>query len=111
MAGYGKFEVFSLHEFSSVGLNMVNYLKHIYPWWIWLSDSILINVVVVIVLAALSNVNSLFRLPFALAYTVEMSNFMTSLVLGILSWALVLAGVLVFHISYAYPPIPGGFLD
>ena len=60
VACYGKLEVLSLIEFSSVGLNMVNHLKHNYPWkWIWLSDSIFINVGVIIILGALNKVGSL----------------------------------------------------
>ena len=86
MAGNRKFEVLPLHELSLVGLNMANYLKHIYLWWIWLSDSILICVVIIIILGALSNVDSLFRLLPALAYAVEMSNFMADFALGIFSF-------------------------
>ena len=88
VAHYGKFEVFSLIEFSSVGLNMINHFKHIYPWrWIWLSDSIFINVGVIVILGALNKVGLLGDSSLALAHFVEMSNFMASLALGILSWA------------------------
>ena len=37
-----EFKVFSL--WSLGGSNMVNYLKHIYQWWIRLSDSIFVDV-------------------------------------------------------------------
>ena len=78
VAGYGEFKVFS----SSVGLN----IKHIYPWWIWLSDSIFINVGVVIIFGGLNKVGPLFASFLALAYLVEMSNFMAVFALFILSW-------------------------
>ena len=96
VARYGKFEVFSLIESSSVGLNMINHFKHIYPWWIWLSDSIFINVGVIIVLGAQNKVGLLGGSFLALAYLVEMSNFMTSLVLGILGWTLLTWLVVLF---------------
>ena len=42
---------------------MINHFKHIYPWrWIWLSDSIFINVGVIIILGALNKVGSLVAL-------------------------------------------------
>ena len=70
MAHYGKFEVFSFIEFSSVGLNMINHFKHIYPWrWIRLSDSIFINVGVIVFLGALNKVGLLGDF-FALAHFV-----------------------------------------
>ena len=96
VAHYGKFEVFSLIEFSSLGLSMINHFKHIYPWrWIWLSDSIFINVGVVIILGGLNKVGSLGGSLLALAHFVEMSNFMTFCALGILS-------ILVVSISIFY---------
>ena len=85
VACYGKFEVFSLIESSSVCLNMIYYFMHIYPWrWIWLSDSIFINVGVIIILWGLNKVGSLGGSLLALAHFVEMSNFMTFFALGIL---------------------------
>ena len=109
-ACYGKFEVFSLIEFSSVGLNMINHFKHIYPWrWIWLSDSIFIKVGVITILGALNKVGSLGGSFLALAYFVEMSNFMTSLALGILSWTLLSWLVFLFSTSHALILHPWGF--
>ena len=102
VAHYGEFKVFSLIQFSSVGLNMINHFKHVYPWrWIWLSDSIFINAVVIIILGALNKVGSLGGSFLALAYFVEMSNFMTGLALGILSWALLSWLVFLFSTSHA----------
>ena len=70
---------------------------------------IFINVGVVIVLRALNKVGSLFGSPLALAYTVEISNFMTSLALGILSWALLSWLVFLFSTSHALILHPWGF--
>ena len=82
---YGEFEVFSLIELSSVGLNMIDHFKQIYPWrCIWLSDSIFINVGVIIILGALNKYGLLGGSFLALAHFVEMSNFMASLTLSIL---------------------------
>ena len=104
---YGKFEVFSLIEFSSVCLNMINHFNHIYPWrWIWLSDSIFINVGVTIILRGLNKVGFLGGCLLALAHFVEMSNFMT-----------VFAGHLCPGWCSCFPhlmhlsSIPWGFLD
>ena len=100
---YGKLEVFSFIEFSSVGLNMVNHFKHIYPWrWIRLSDSIFINMGVIVILGPLNKVCSLVGSFLALAHFVEMSNFMADFTLGILgrtplSW-------LVFLFSTSHAP-------
>ena len=81
----GKFEMFPLIEFSSVGLDMIDHFKHIYPWrWIGLSDFIFINVGVVIILGGLNKVGSLGCSLLALAHILEMSNFMTVFALGIL---------------------------
>ena len=102
VAHYGKFEVFSLIESSSVGLNMINHFKHIYPWrWIWLSDSIFINVGVIIILGGLNKVGSLGGSLLALAYFVEMSNFITFFALGILGRTPLPQLVLIFSTSYA----------
>ena len=101
---YGKFEVFYLIEFYSVGLNMIDHFKHIYPWrWIWLSDSIFINVGVIIILGALNKVGSLGGS--FLAHFVENIQFCDMLCTWY-SWQgiFVLAGGPVFHISYTYPP-------
>ena len=63
-----------------------------------MSDSIFIDVGVIIILGWCLNKNgSLFSSFLGLAYFVEMSNFMAVLALGILSWTL--------------PSISGGFLD
>ena len=63
---------------------MIKHFKYIYPWWIWLSDSIFINVDVIIILGGLNKVGSLGGSLLALAHFVEMSNFMTFFALGIL---------------------------
>ena len=68
VAHYWELQVLPLIELSPVGFNMVNCLKHTYPWWIWLSDSHLIDVGVIVILGALSNVNTGFRLLLALAH-------------------------------------------
>ena len=70
---------------------MVNCFKDIYPWWIWLSDFIFINVGVVNIQGDCSEVSSLGGSFLALANLVEVSYFVTFLALGIygltlLSW-------------------------
>ena len=102
VAHYGKFEVFFLTESSSVGLNMINHFKHIYPWrWIWLSDSIFINVGVVIIFGGLNKVGSLGVSLLALAHFVEMSNFMTFFAHGILGRTHLPQLVFMFSTSHA----------
>ena len=64
-----EFKVFSL--WSPGGSNMVNYLKHIYPWWIWLSDSIFLDVGVIFTLGwSLDKISSLASF-LGLAYLVK----------------------------------------
>ena len=110
VAHYGKLEVFSLIEFSSVGLNMINHFKHIYPWkWIGLSDSIFINEGVVIVFGTLNKVGSLGGSFLALAHFVEMSNFMTVFALGILGRTPFPWLVFMFSTSHALALYPWGF--
>ena len=100
----------NLRCFSSVGLNMINHFKHIYPWrWIWLSDSIFINVGVIFVLGALNKVGLLGGSLLALAHFVEMSNFMASFALGILGWTPLSWLVFLFSTSYAPVLHPWGF--
>ena len=101
--------MFSLTESSSVDLNIINYFKHIYPWWIWFSDSIFINVGVIIILGGLIKVGSLGGSLVALSHFVEMSNFMTFFALGIpgrtpLPWL-----VFMFSTSHALVLHPWGF--
>ena len=109
-ANYWEFEVFSLIEFFCVGLSMINHFKNIYSWrWIWLSDSIFINVGVIIILGALNKVGSLGSSFLALAYLVEMSNFMASLALGILGWTHLSWMVFLFSTSHALFLHPSGF--
>ena len=107
VAGYGEFKMLS----SLVGLNMVNWLKHIYPWWIWLSDSIFIDVGVIIILGGLNKIGSLFSSFLGLAYLVEISNFMAVFALCILGWTLLSWLVFCFPHLMHFPSIPGGFLD
>ena len=110
VAHYGKFEVLSLIEFSSVGLNMINHFKHIYPWrWIGLSDSIFINVGVIIILGILNKVGSLGGSFLALAHFVEMSNFMAVFALSILSRTPLSQLVFMFSTSHALALHPWGF--
>ena len=89
VACYQKFEVFSLIELSPVCFNMVDYFNIftlggfgcLTPFSsMWVSSSSWGG--------GLNKVDSLLGSLLALAYTLEMSNFMTSLALGILSWAL-----------------------
>ena len=102
VAHYRKFEVLSLIEFSSVGHNMINHFKHIYPWrWIGLSDSISINVDVIIILGALNKVGSLGGSFLALAHFVEMSNFMADFALGIIGRTPLSKLVFMFSTSHA----------
>ena len=108
MARYWELQVLPFIELSPVGFNMINCLKHIYPWWIWLSDSILIYMVVIIVLG-LSNVNSRLGPFLALAHTVEVSNFVACLALSILGWAFLSQLVLFFSTSHVFILHPWGF--
>ena len=96
----------NLRCFPSLNLPL---FKHIYPWWIWLSDSIFINVGIIIPLGALNKVGSLGCSFLALACLVEMSNFMTSLALGILGWTLLTWLVFLFSTSHALTLHPWGF--
>ena len=110
VAHYGKFEVFLFIELSSVGLNMVNHFKHIYPWWwIWRYDSIFINVGVITIWGALNNVGSLGGSFLALALFVEMSNFVTFCTFGILGRTPLSLLVFMFSTSYAPALHPWGF--
>ena len=89
---------------------MVNHFKHIYPWrWIWLSDSIFINVVVIIILGALNKVGSLVGSFLALAHFVEMSNFVSFFAFGILGRTPLSQLVFMFSISHAPALHPWGF--
>ena len=102
-----KFEVFSL--WSPGGSNMVNYLKHIYPWWIWLSDSIFIDVSVIFILGwCLDKIGSLASF-LGLAYLVEVSYFVTFLALCIFSWTFLSWLVLWLSTSHALSFDPWGF--
>ena len=110
VACYGKFEVFFLIELSSVGLNMINHFKHIYPWrWIGLSDSIFINVGIIIVLGALNKASSLGGCFLALAHFVEMSNFIAVFALGILGRTPLFQLVFMFSTSHVLALHPWGF--
>ena len=108
MFGDWEFKVLSL--WSPGGFNIVNCLKHIYPWWIWLSHSNFIDGGVTIILGwCLEKIGSLG--PFlGLAYLVEVSYFVTVLALCILSWTFLSWLVLCFPHLMHFPSIPGGFL-
>ena len=102
VAHYGKFEVFPFIELSPVDFNMVNHFNHIYPWWwIWLSDSIFINVGVITILGGLHKVSPLGNSFLALTHLVEMSYFMTFLALGIIGWTPLSQLVVLFSTSHA----------
>ena len=110
VACYGKFEVFSFIELSTVGFNMVNHFKHIYPWWwIWLSDSIFINVGVIIILGGLNKVGLLGGSFLALTHLVEISYFVTLLAFSILGWKPLPWLVFMFSTSHALVLHPWGF--
>ena len=107
VCGDWEFKVLSL--WSPVGSNMINYLKHIYPWWIWLSHSIFIDVSVIIILGwCLDKIGSLGSFP-GLAYLVEVSYFVTVLALCIFSWTFLSQLVLCFSTSHALSFHPWGF--
>ena len=107
VCGNWEVKVFSL--WSPGGSNMINYLKHIYPWWIWLSHSIFINVGVIIILGwCLDKIGSLCPFP-GLAYLVEVSYFATVLTLCILNWTFLSWLVLWFSTSHALSFPPWGF--
>ena len=89
---------------------MINHFKHIYPWrWIWLSDSVFINVGVIIILGTLNKVGSLGGSFLALALFVEMSNFVTVFALGILCRTPLPWLVFMFSTSHALVLHPWGF--
>ena len=66
-----------------------------------MSDPIFINVGVVIILGSLNKVCSLFASFLALAYLVEMSNFMTVFAHSILAWTPLPQLVFLFSTSHA----------
>ena len=74
VAGYGKFQVFSLIEGSPVGIDMINHFNHIDPWGIVLSGSKSIQVSVILILRGLGKLNLLGGSFLALAHFVEMWN-------------------------------------
>ena len=109
---FGDWELEVLSLWSLGGSNMINYLKYIYPWWIWLSHSIFVNVGVIIILGwCLDKIGSLFGPFLGLAYFVEVSYFVTVFALCIPGWTFLSWLVLWFSTSHAFPSIPGGFLD
>ena len=101
VCGDWKFEVLSL--WSPGGLNMVNCLKHIYPWWIWLSPSNFIDVGVIIILGWCLDKIGILGPFLGLAYLVEVSFFVTFLALCILSWAFLSWLVLWSHALFFHP--------
>ena len=91
------------------GSNMVNYLKHIYHWWIGLSDSILIDVGVIFTLGwYLDKIGSLASF-LGLAYLVEVSYFVAFLALCILGSTFLSWLVLQFSTSHTLPFHSWGF--
>ena len=102
-----KLEVFLLQSLG--GSNMVNYLKHIYQWWIGLPDSILIDVSVLFALRwFLDKIYSPASF-LGLTYLVEVSYFMAFLALCILGCTLLSWLVLQFSTSYTLPFHSWGF--
>ena len=82
----GDWELKVLSLWSPGGFNMINCLKHIYLWWIWLSHSNFLDVGVIIILGwCLDKIGSLGPFP-GLAYLMEASYFVTVLALCIFSW-------------------------
>ena len=77
VACYWELQVLPVIELSPVGFNMVNCLKHIYPWWIWFSNTIFIDVGVIIVIWGLNKFGSLFGSFLALANTMKVYYFVT----------------------------------
>ena len=72
VCGNWEFKVLSLR--SPGGFNMINCLKHIYPWWIWLSHSNFVDMGVIIILGwCLDKIGSLGPFP-GLAYLVKVFN-------------------------------------
>ena len=99
VCGDWEFKVPSL--WSPVGSNMINYLKHIYPGWIWLSDSIFIDVGVIFILGwCLDKIGSLASF-LGLAYLVAVSFFVTFLALCIFGWTFLSRLVLWLSTSHA----------
>ena len=109
VCGNWEFKVLSL--WSPGGFNMINCLKHIYPWWIWLSHFNFIDVGVFIILGwCLDKIGSLG--PFLrLAYLVEVFYFVTFLALCILAGHFCPGWCSRFPHLMHFPSIPGGFLD
>ena len=96
-----KLEVFLL--WSLGGSNMVNYLKHIYHWWIGLPDSILIDVSVLFTLGwCLDKIGSPASF-LGLAYLVEVSYFVAFFALCILGCTFLSWLVLWFSTSHTLP--------
>ena len=109
---FGNWELEVLSLWSLGGFNMVNYLKHIYPWWIWLSYSIFIDVGVIIILGwCLDKIGSLSGPFLGLAYFVEVSNFVTVFALCILAGHFCPSWCSGFPHLMHFPSIPGDILD
>ena len=107
VCGDWEFKVLSL--WSPVGSNMINYLKHIYPGRIQLSDFIFIHVGVIFTLGwCLDKIGSLASFP-GLAYLAEVSNFVTFLALCIFSSTFLSWLVLWLSTSHALSFHPWGF--
>ena len=106
---YIDWEFKVLSPWSLSGSNMVNYLKHIYHMWIWLPDSIFIDMGVIFILGwCLDKIGSLASF-LGLAYLVEVSYFVTFLALCIFGWTFLSELVLWLSTSHALPFHPWGF--
>ena len=109
---FGNWELEVLSLWSLGGFNMVNYLKHIYPWLIWLYHSIFIDVGVIIILGwCLDEIGSLSGPFLGLAYFVEVSYFVQSLHFAFLAGHFCPSWCSGFPHLMHFPSIPGGFLD
>ena len=102
-----EFKVLSL--WSLGGSNMVNYLTHIYHWWIWLPDSILVDVGVICILGWCLNKISSLASFLGLAYLVEVSYFVEFLTLHILGCTFLSSWYSGFPHLMHFLSIPGGF--
>ena len=107
---FGDWELEVLSLWPLGGSNMISYLKHIYPRWIWLSHSIFIDVGVIFILGwCLDKIGSLSGPFLGLAYLMEVFYFVTVFTLCILSWTFLSQLVVWFSTSHALSFHPRAF--